>query len=399
MPIASRNYGALGSGLARFVLVLFPTASYAQTDEGAATCSANIVPICYGDHASCNLSTTSEIDLYRFRGVAGDNVRLSIAGRTNNLDVRFEVYDSANNLVESGGCSAPPSAPCSVSKGFVLPSTDQFTILVLDAGQNNAGSYDLDLQRIPPLVPMRFLEYGVSETVGLGWPSDHDFLSFEGRLGDVIRVSVSGLTNNLDCAYTVYSPTLQVVDSGSCSAPPSSPCSTGSQANITLPETGTYSLMLHDAGRNNTGNMSVTVTCLLGVCPPNWSMVGSVYCNSNPNSTGSTATTVAWGSDAVADETVYLYASPVPPNSFGLYFMGPNQASIPFGAGVRCIGPPFYRFRVSSSCNRGEYQEALDFGNLPNGQVILPGSTWNFQSWFRDGSSFNLSDGLSITFL
>ena len=47
---------------------------------------------------------------------------------------------------------------------------------------------------------------------------------------------------------------------------------------------------------------------------------------------------------------------------------------------------------------------AFDNTQPPNAQVVvLPGSTWNFQAWFRDpsagNSGFNLSDGLSLSFL
>jgi hypothetical protein len=39
--------------------------------------------------------------------------------------------------------------------------------------------------------------------------------------------------------------------------------------------------------------------------------------------------------------------------------------------------------------------------DLAAGQITA-GSTWNFQFWFRDpvagGASFNLSDGLEVTF-
>ena len=52
----------------------------------------------------------------------------------------------------------------------------------------------------------------------------------------------------------------------------------------------------------------------------------------------------------------------------------------------------------------GTLQHLLDNTNPPNTfTVIAPGTTWNFQAWFRDpaagGSGFNLSNGLELTFL
>ena len=263
MPIARQDNCALGPGSALFALVLLSTISHAQTDEGAAVCGANIVPICYGDHADCSLSTGSEIDLYRFRGELGDEVRLTVSGLSNDLDVTFEVYDSFNNPVDDASCSSGCCNACSASAEFTLPSTDQFTVLVFDSGLNNSGNYVLDLQRIPPVTPTRFPAYGVPESVDLEWASDHDFLSFEGLRNDVVRISIGGLTNDLDCAGVLYSPSNQIVWSDSCNAGCCNACSVLSP-NLTLQENGTYNLMLHDAGWNNTGSMSVTVTCLLG---------------------------------------------------------------------------------------------------------------------------------------
>ena len=46
----------------------------------------------------------------------------------------------------------------------------------------------------------------------------------------------------------------------------------------------------------------------------------------------------------------------------------------------------------------GQVVFSPDFGSLPDGIVIQPGETWNFQLWFRDGADSNTSDGLAIDF-
>jgi hypothetical protein len=53
----------------------------------------------------------------------------------------------------------------------------------------------------------------------------------------------------------------------------------------------------------------------------------------------------------------------------------------------------------------GDVERLLDFTQPPAGGgpgQIEPGSTWNFQLWYRDpaggGSGFNLSDALSAPF-
>jgi len=384
-------------------IVLLCSLLPAQVHEGAASCSSGVGPLAYGEHAACSLSSPSEIDVYRFSGKSGDRVRVSVSGTgTSCLDCRFEVIDSMGMLIFSNACNTDcfTTNRCSVAAESVLPSSGMFTILVSDAGQNNSGTYVLNLERLQPEIPDSFLEYGIPRSVSIGHFSDHDFLSLRGSAGDLIRITVAGTsTTCMAGAYRLYEPNGNLLDSGSCSTD----CFTTNQCtaispNILLPEDGDYALMIQDAGLNNTGTVSVTVTCIVGTCLPNWVPVGANYCATNPNSTGNPAATKAWGSETLGDETLYLYASSAPRNVSGIFFMGPNQVVAPLGEGVRCVGGMVLRFPVVNAGNRGELRRKVDFAALPQGVQFQPGETWNFQGWFRDGQESNTSDALQITF-
>lgn len=131
------------------------------------------------------------------------------------------------------------------------------------------------------------------------------------------------------------------------------------------------------------------------------------FCSSTTNSTGSPALMDASGGCVVAANNLVLTAAPVP-NQPGLFFYSSAQANggngVPFGNGLRCIGgggAALIRLPVVvASGNVMSY--AVDMNNLPSNGQITPGSTWNFQAWFRDpmggGAAFNLSDGLEIQF-
>lgn len=134
--------------------------------------------------------------------------------------------------------------------------------------------------------------------------------------------------------------------------------------------------------------------------------VGTRYCTAAANSTGAGATIVATGSTSVAENALRLSAAPVPANQSGIFFYGPNQANVPFGNGFRCVGGGsvgLQRLPIVNAGPSGELVHQLDLGNPPTGAgTILPGSTWNFQAWYRDplagGATFNLSDAISIGF-
>jgi len=124
------------------------------------------------------------------------------------------------------------------------------------------------------------------------------------------------------------------------------------------------------------------------------------YCSVNPNSTGAGATLVSTGSTNISANDLVLKASPVP-NEPGIFYYGPNQIETPFGDGYRCVGGTVRRLPISFA-NGGTLSRVVNNNASYAAGFITAGSTWNFQAWFRDpdanGASFNLSNGLSLTF-
>lgn len=131
--------------------------------------------------------------------------------------------------------------------------------------------------------------------------------------------------------------------------------------------------------------------------------LGQAYCNATVNSTGEVAQLCATGSTSVSANDLVLTCTQMPANQFGILFYGANQASIPLGNGVLCVGGTLYRLPIGSSDGSGALSQALDntVPPQPSGQIAA-GQQWFFQCWFRDpaagGSSFNLSNGRALTF-
>jgi len=134
--------------------------------------------------------------------------------------------------------------------------------------------------------------------------------------------------------------------------------------------------------------------------------IGASFCTSLPNSSGSSATISASGDASIAANDLTLNTAGGALGTPGLFFYGENQIQAPFGDGLRCAGGMTYRlFPPLFSNGSGSATRPLDFSQPPlsGGTGVLPGSTWNFQFWFRDsmgpgGSGFNLTDGVSLTF-
>lgn len=127
------------------------------------------------------------------------------------------------------------------------------------------------------------------------------------------------------------------------------------------------------------------------------------YCMAMDNSTGGNALMSSTGSTSLALNEFSLTCSGVVPNVPGLFFYGPNEIQTPFGDGFRCVGGQVFRTNTTTSDALGDATVFLDLQNQDAEGEITGASVWKFQFWYRDtpamASGFNLSDGLSVTFL
>ena len=152
------------------------------------------------------------------------------------------------------------------------------------------------------------------------------------------------------------------------------------------------------------GQSSVTVD----VCVPSLDdgSGAQAYCQTSPNSISSGARMFSFGSLSLSSNTFELISDFGIPGGSGLFYYGPNQIQTSFGDGFRCVGGQTFRLNpVVQADAFGTATLPVDFTQPPTGSgagLITPGSTWNFQHWYRDVmagmSGFNLSDGLSVTF-
>lgn len=350
--------------------------------------------LCYRDGADGYINSPVDTDIFVFFGRAGDQVHLSLRS-ANGMDPVVSVLDPQGQLV------VPPfscSYVCSIDKDFTLPGTGVFTLLIHDNGFDETGPYTLNLERMLPNVPVPSMGYGTSETLVVNYTADHDFVSFEGEQGTLVSLALNS-PNGMDPKISVWSPSGQEFYTAGCNYV----CSIASP-NLVLPETGTYLIEFWDAGHDETGTVSLSLTCLLANCPgPRPDMdLGSVYCTSNPNSTGKVATLSARGDPDPAANHFSLAVADVPPGKLGIFFFGANKkAATPFFQGNKCILSPTARLPLSMACSNGDARHSPDLTALSKGYAFLPGSTWNFQFWYRDknpNATSNLSDALEVTF-
>jgi hypothetical protein len=134
--------------------------------------------------------------------------------------------------------------------------------------------------------------------------------------------------------------------------------------------------------------------------------IGTNYCTAVPNSTGFTGLIQASGSGHAGGNPFHLLASRMPLNQFGYFIASTAQANFSPGTsvGVVCVGNPLSRFnqQVQTTGGSGTFQLNVNTNSIPiptgGTTAILAGQTWNFQGWYRDGLTNNLTNAVSVLF-
>ncbi|MDA1265660.1 MAG: alpha/beta hydrolase-fold protein [Planctomycetota bacterium] len=129
------------------------------------------------------------------------------------------------------------------------------------------------------------------------------------------------------------------------------------------------------------------------------------YCTPNEvNSTGGSAVLAASGSDSVAQNNFTLTASSLPANEFGYLLASLDQGFVmpPGSSGNLCVSGDVARLvdQLQSSGAGGSFSATISLKQLPTNppQNVLTGQSWNFQAWYRDGTTSNFTDAITVLF-
>ena len=128
-----------------------------------------------------------------------------------------------------------------------------------------------------------------------------------------------------------------------------------------------------------------------------------------PNSSGLSAEIIAVGSNVAGGEPLGLIASNLPSNEFGYFLVGTGTGVVspPGSNGNLClIGGPIGRFNRVDQIQHSQlggtcFGIGVDTLALPLNpeHSVMAGETFHFQAWFRDGTSSNFTNAVSVTFL
>ncbi|MCP3918997.1 MAG: hypothetical protein GY711_25920 [bacterium] len=149
----------------------------------------------------------------------------------------------------------------------------------------------------------------------------------------------------------------------------------------------------------------------LECCPAGTPPIVYICSPANPNSTGQPASLSYAGNRDLSQGpyTGVLTTTQLPPNQFGYYLASTtSQPPLPVGNGNLCLGGDIARMvgagqpGVQNSGPSGSFMATINTAVIPTNNPpnvpILPGETWYFQAWYRDGPPSNFSDVCCIPF-
>ena len=249
--------------------------------------------------------------------------------------------------------------------------------------------------------------------------SEPDFLSFTVAAGDTFDAWMTFTTGVADVDVMLY-------DAGACSDDQNSGCTStlacgfSGSDNESLNWTNASGadvdcLMRIHVWPGSPGDANYYALDVMGITPGGPSI--NSFCDpANVNSSGSPVTLAASSSGVL----LHLEATGGPAGQFGFMLVsGVSVAGIPVSAGLLCLGAPIGRYNATAGGalnSLGQFSSAGVLVNLvgtsttgtgfdvpaslpnPPGGTIIPGATWNFQLWYRDGASSNFSSGIEAGF-
>ncbi|WP_428938236.1 pre-peptidase C-terminal domain-containing protein [Fontivita pretiosa] len=185
-----------------------------------------------------------DLDVFTFEAGAGDSIGIDVGslGGVNFLPL-IRVF-APNGLPMSGFVGS--------FEGVQMPLTGTYYVAVHDNGNDHTGTYALTMLRFPA-EPVFDTESGTilsnQRRVGAIDSGDLDVFTFHANAGDSVAIDVGAASGvNFLPLIRVYAPNGLPMDAFA-----------GSAAFDQLPQTGTYSIAVHDNGDDHTGTYGITM--------------------------------------------------------------------------------------------------------------------------------------------
>ncbi len=199
--------------------------------------------------------SAAQINTYTFSANKGDVYDFTVAATTGDLSPEIRVYNSIGMVIASAAdynCSGSTIELNTV----LIPASGTYTVHVSDCSATNTGGYVLYAQRINnPYPPVAEVTFGQTLTGVIGSAAESNTYTFSATANDEVDFTLSTTSGGtLSPKIRLYNSAGTLVNSAAnynCSG------STLEMNTVTLPVTGTYTVLVGDCGDTNTGDYEI----------------------------------------------------------------------------------------------------------------------------------------------
>ena len=213
----------------------------------------------FGQPEDGTIGSVAQSSSYTFSANASDEVDFTLVATSGNLVPKIRLYNPSGTLLGSNysgspfGCSGTTLELNTVA----VPTTGTYTVLIGDCADTNTGNYEVYLQRTdsPPL-PMGLL-FGQVQTGSIGSVAQSSTYTFSANANDAIDFTLVATSGSLAPKIRLYNPSGTLLSSNYSGSPFGCSGTTLELNTVSLPDTGTYTVLIGDCSDTNTGNYAI----------------------------------------------------------------------------------------------------------------------------------------------
>ena len=204
----------------------------------------------FGQVTSGTISSAAQSNSYTFSATQNDDLDFTMVVTSGSLSPKIRIYEPNGTQLSSASNSFCSGSTLELNT-VTIPSSGTYTVIFGDCSDNNTGNYDIYMQKTDnPSAPVP-LSFGATKTGSITSAAQSNSYTFSATQNDVLDFTMVVTSGSLSPKIRIYEPNGTQLTSASnsfCSG------STLELNTVTIPSSGTYTVIFGDCSDTNTGN-------------------------------------------------------------------------------------------------------------------------------------------------
>jgi hypothetical protein len=293
--------------------------------------------ISFGEVETGSITAAAQTNAYTFGANGLDVFDFTLVTTSGALVPKIQLFNSSGTLISSNNSGAPFGCSGSTVEMNTVqtPATGTYSVVVSDCSSTNTGDYALYMQRTNNPSGAENLPFGQATSGSIGSVAQSSTYSFSANQNDVVDFTVDTASGSLVPRIRLYNPNGTLNSSNNSGAPFGCSGSNVEMNTVTLPVTGTYTVLVADCSDTNTGGFEMFAQRTDNPASASALVFGQVQTGSVTAETQSVSFTLSANANDVLDFTMETTSGALVPK-IRLYnpdgsLNSSNNSGAPFG--------------------------------------------------------------------